>query len=427
VYAASLLNPVQALGGTVADLKRHLRVAIVSPSDVSPERDAVIKVVGDLNRNLADELGYHLDCYRWETDVHPQFFASNAQETIDRSLRIHQCDIVVGIFWTRFGTPVLDAGSGTEHELRLAYEEWKRNGKRPVVMLYFKTDPFTPRTVDDAEQMKMVLTFKASFAQQAIYGDIQGGDAFQQQLQTNLSQVLREGLEPPESSRRVSQAARPVISRLETLRFDQVPLHTFSGLQRDVQETSVFQDFQIDPKRITNPNPVTHLWADVYRGCAITAAVEEADPPFLSVTFENKPSSWPCNLTIRPTRERAVAADGYAALAFEARVDAAAVTAGSLQEVAIAIRVVNGWYQHWSYGPSGRYLLLTATESWQTFAVPLDPDEWWLFPSDGNHYYGPPTAEFTVIAGVVLEFGSHDIHRAGPGRATIQIRNVHLT
>jgi hypothetical protein len=66
------------------------------------------------------------------------------------------------------------------------------------------------------------------------------------------------------------------------------------------------------------------------------------------------------------------------------------------------------------------------TREWQTITVSLNSQNWWLFPSDGNHYFGPPEPDLAVIAGVVVELGSKHIERAGPGRATVQIRNVHL-
>ena len=51
---------------------------------------------------------------------------------IDASLRIKDCDILIGIFWKRFGTPVQGANSGTAHEFRRAYEEWQRT-RRPHI------------------------------------------------------------------------------------------------------------------------------------------------------------------------------------------------------------------------------------------------------------------------------------------------------
>ena len=53
-------------------------------------------------------------------------------------MAISDADVVVGIFWKRFGTPTGDAQSGTEHELRNAWEAWRKNG-RPDVMVYFST------------------------------------------------------------------------------------------------------------------------------------------------------------------------------------------------------------------------------------------------------------------------------------------------
>jgi hypothetical protein len=327
--------------------KQHLRVVIVSPSDVAPERRAILEIIRDINSGIADELNFHLNCYRWETDVYPQFHAEGPQGAIDTALQIKQSDIVIGLFWKRFGSPVRDARSGTEHELRIAYEEWKRDRKprRPVIMLYFKTEPFTPRTVEDGEQIRRVLEFKATFAQQAVYSDVEDIESFSRKLQNDLTQLLKANLDLSESvERRIVQPERRTAVAWNTLRLEDVPLYTFSGLQREAQAVAIFQDFRVDPDRYKNPNPVTHLWADVYRGCAISAAVEESDPPHLNVTFENHPGSWPCNLTLRPLEERAVLTSGKSEIAFEVRVDPTTVAAGMLKEVAIAIRIINGWY-----------------------------------------------------------------------------------
>jgi hypothetical protein len=56
---------------------------------------------------------------------------------IDDQLRIEECDILIGVFWKRFGTPVGDAESGTAHEIRRAIDTWNDRGT-PQVMLYFR-------------------------------------------------------------------------------------------------------------------------------------------------------------------------------------------------------------------------------------------------------------------------------------------------
>jgi len=410
-------------------MKKHLSVVIASPGDVKPERDLIAATLDDLNRGIAGELGYHIDCRRWETDVYPQFHPHGTQGAIDKALRIQDCDILVGIFWSRFGTPVADARSGTEHEFRLAYEAWQMR-ERPVIMLYFKTEPFTAKTVEDAEQLKRVLEFKSTLPQEAVYGDVDDIEAFGKRLLNDLTQLLRQNFKLRGAVQPLAAppAQRAPNNEWEQFELSQLPLYTFCGLHRETQRTATFQDFRIDRQRYANPNPVTHLWADVYRGCTITAAVEEAEPPHLSVAFENKPSSWPSNLTLRPVGEHAVVVGDHVNLTFEARVDSDASSAGTLAEVAMGVRVINGWFQHWAFGPGpGRYRLFYITDEWQSITVPLNGDSWWLFTSDGNHYFGPPKVDLDIIAGVVLELGSDSIDRPGPGRARVNLRGMHLT
>ena len=81
----------------------------------------------------ADDLGWQQCQWRFH---YPDFHAGGAQGQIDEIMQMEDADIVIGIFWTRFGTAVADGQSGTEHELPRAYEVWKRKG-RPHIMVYF--------------------------------------------------------------------------------------------------------------------------------------------------------------------------------------------------------------------------------------------------------------------------------------------------
>lgn len=98
---------------------RILRIVVASPSDVQAERDSVAAVVEDLNNGIAEDRGLRLVVSRWETDAYPGFHPEGPQGLIDPILSIEECDVLIGIFWKRFGTPIRDARSGTEHEFRL--------------------------------------------------------------------------------------------------------------------------------------------------------------------------------------------------------------------------------------------------------------------------------------------------------------------
>jgi hypothetical protein len=127
-----------------------VRVVVVSPGDVAAERDAVVLVVDELNRRVAPSHGCRLSVWRWETDARPGLHLEGPQGLIDERMAIDDADIVVGIFWKRFGTPTRDAGSGTEHELRRAWEAWRQRG-RPDVMVYFCRREAAPATSAEAE------------------------------------------------------------------------------------------------------------------------------------------------------------------------------------------------------------------------------------------------------------------------------------
>src|SRR2546421_326447 len=112
------------------------RIVVASPGDVAQERKLLARVVDDLNHGLAGHLGIRLELWRWETDSFPGFHPQGPQGQIDRAMDIEHCDVVIGIFWKRFGTPTTDAKSGTEHELRRAIESYNKESK-PHVMVYF--------------------------------------------------------------------------------------------------------------------------------------------------------------------------------------------------------------------------------------------------------------------------------------------------
>src|SRR5262249_16989041 len=145
-----------------------LRVVVASPGDVQPERNSIDDVAAELNRGIAKDRSFHLEISRWETDVYPGFHPQGPQGLIDSILCIEQCDLLIGIFWKRFGTPVSDAQSGTEHEFRKAYEAWKSTG-HPQIMFYFKEQPYFLKTKEEHDQLGRVMDFKRTFPGEGLW------------------------------------------------------------------------------------------------------------------------------------------------------------------------------------------------------------------------------------------------------------------
>jgi tetratricopeptide (TPR) repeat protein len=183
-------------GQTTKDI---LRVIVVSPSDVQTERDAITGVIDDLNKGLADTWGLRLEILRWETDAYPGFHLDGPQGLIDNILRIEESDIVIGIFWKRFGTPTKDSNSGTEHELRKAWSSWEKN-KRPQVMVYFNQEPYSPKSKAETDQWGAVLEFQENFPQEGLWWSYSGNDQFERLVRNHLTAFLLQEHKPQEGS-----------------------------------------------------------------------------------------------------------------------------------------------------------------------------------------------------------------------------------
>jgi hypothetical protein len=122
---------------------RHIRIFISSPSDVEFERARVDRVCQRLNGELGDIA--RLEPIRWET----RFYSAHEsfQPQIPQSV---DCDLVIGIFWSRLGTPLpptfppMPDGeaypSGTAYELLTATQA-RRDGDKPDVFVFRKTAP----------------------------------------------------------------------------------------------------------------------------------------------------------------------------------------------------------------------------------------------------------------------------------------------
>lgn len=194
-----------------------LRVVVASPSDVKAERKAVAKVVEEINRGVARNNGVRLEVYAWETEASPGFHPKGPQGLVDEVLKIEACDILVGIFWKRFGTPVSDAGSGTEHEFKKAYEAWKKK-KEPHILFYFNQKPYAPKSKEETGQHGMVLDFKKGFPREGLWWDYNGARQLEGVLRDHLTKHVLEMGKPkrkrggskPGPTKKTKSSTRPI-------------------------------------------------------------------------------------------------------------------------------------------------------------------------------------------------------------------------
>lgn len=169
---------------------RIFRIVVASPSDVQSERNVLPAVIEELNRGVAADRGLRLELSRWETDTFPGFHSQGPQGTIDEILKIADCDLLIGIFWKRFGTPTVDGQTGTEHEFNVAYQAWL-DKRRPQIFVYFNLKAYAPKSKAEAEQWGEVLGFRDRFPKEGLWWPYKGKANFGEIVRIHLTNYIR--------------------------------------------------------------------------------------------------------------------------------------------------------------------------------------------------------------------------------------------
>ncbi len=136
------------------------KIMIASPEDILSERVLIREVLYEWNAVNSDLRKIVLFPVAWETHSSPEM-GDRPQAIINKRL-LKDCDLLVGVFWTRIGTATGEYASGTVEEI----EEHIRAGK--PVMLYFSTAPVLPDSIDQ-DQYSELKKFKDSCKSRGLY------------------------------------------------------------------------------------------------------------------------------------------------------------------------------------------------------------------------------------------------------------------
>jgi hypothetical protein len=174
-------------------------VLIASPSDVPNERLAIAHALHDWNSLNAQKESVILQPVMWETHSAPAM-GDRPQGLINNQV-VRGCDMIIGAFWTRLGSPTGIEESGTVEEIK-----WFLKNKKPV-MLYFSKSQADLDSID-LEQLKKLKEFKSSIRDKGIQDDYRGCDELQQKLLRHLTIVMREMNTGPIIDKRAVEAVK---------------------------------------------------------------------------------------------------------------------------------------------------------------------------------------------------------------------------
>ena len=182
-----------------------IQVMIASPSDVPDERDAIEKEIHRWNYTHSSTRNVVLMPVRWETHSAPDL-GGRPQGLINERI-LGGCDLLVGVFWTRVGSPTGEFASGTIEEIE------RHVGNNKPAMLYFSDQPVRMDSVDP-KQYAELTKFKQDCYSRGLVSSFENLEdfktQFRDQLQITLNQHFKEFL--GNTSLEIQSKAEPELS-----------------------------------------------------------------------------------------------------------------------------------------------------------------------------------------------------------------------
>lgn len=126
-------------------------VLISCPGDIQSELKIIDEVVEQFNQQYADTLGISIRTRYWKKSAYAQSGAK-PQSLINEQF-VKESDLAIALFWTRFGTPTDEYGSGSEEEIDIMLQDGKQ------VFMYFSDKQISP-SLCDMNQYDLVQNFK---------------------------------------------------------------------------------------------------------------------------------------------------------------------------------------------------------------------------------------------------------------------------
>lgn len=159
------------------------RILIASPSDVDEEREVVARIIQDWNDLNSFSKKIVLLPVRWETHTSPTY-GVRPQETINRQI-VDECDMLIGFFWTKIGTPTGEEIGGTVEEIKRVSKAGK------PVMLYFSKRGKDPSLIN-IEQLEALNKFREEILNTALVETFNTLVDFRDKLSRQLEMKIRE-------------------------------------------------------------------------------------------------------------------------------------------------------------------------------------------------------------------------------------------
>jgi hypothetical protein len=197
------------------------KILIASPGDVGEERNVLPEIINEWNAVNTDNTKYILMPVKWETHSAP-LLGNRPQAIINQQL-VRECDLLVGVFWTRIGTNTGVSISGTAEEI----EQFVSLNK--PVMLYFSQTPVDPDKIE-IDQFAILRNFKEKMRLKGLtetYSSIPDfRQKFSRQLGINVGNIITNAGQTSKTQTTTASGKRTIASKATQPKVTINPLDT---------------------------------------------------------------------------------------------------------------------------------------------------------------------------------------------------------
>lgn len=199
---------------------------IASPGDVSEERDIAVQALYEWNDTDAGERNVVLLPRTWEKHATSKI-AERAQSHINETV-LAGCDLLVGIFWTRLGTPTGKAQSGSVEEI----QSHVSSGKPALV--FFSNKPVAPEILDP-DQWRRLQEFRNWCRSKAVLFEYANVTEFEKDFKRQLRLAIYQDsyIKSVSSVEIESQDEVSVTTNDVSLNYEQALLLKFAANSKD--------------------------------------------------------------------------------------------------------------------------------------------------------------------------------------------------
>lgn len=180
--------------------KTLFTVLLSSPSDVESERKIVSNIIDEINE-IHKNSRFGMILKTWDKDVSPSIIMETGQNLVDLEFNYEQADLLIGVFYKKLGTPVLDSESGTVHEIKNAISSYIKKAS-PDIKLYFKRVNvlLSDASQKEIEQYNKLINKKNEYMKIGIVQEFNNTREFENKCRKHLFKFFNDKIEHYRSS-----------------------------------------------------------------------------------------------------------------------------------------------------------------------------------------------------------------------------------